>query len=116
VKIFGIGLNKTGTTTLGYCFRELGFNHKSYDLKLLKHYHNNNMDPIFKTVNQFDVFEDWPWPLLYKMLDKKYNNARFILTVRKDPETWYGSLRKHADRTGPTHARQIVVSTRPTTC
>ncbi len=34
MKVFGIGLNKTGTTTLGLCLQHWGFRHKSYDLAL----------------------------------------------------------------------------------
>jgi hypothetical protein len=35
-KIFGIGWAKTGTTTLGNCFKILGFDHQSQDLGLVK--------------------------------------------------------------------------------
>ncbi len=57
---------------------------------------------------RYDSFEDWPWPLIYRQLDERFPDARFILTLRKDPETWLRSLLSHARRTGPTQARELV--------
>ena len=108
VKSFGIGLNKTGTKTLGECFNILGFNNHSYNLELLWHYERGELGPVFSIADQFESFEDWPWPLLYKQLDQRYPDARFILTLRRDAETWFDSLCRHAQRTGPTEARRIA--------
>jgi hypothetical protein len=108
MKVFGIGLNKTGTKTLGACFTTLGFKNQSFDLNLLKRFAAGDYDPIFKVSDHFDSFEDWPWPLLYREFDCRYPDAKFIMTLRKDPETWYSSLCRHADLTGPTEARKIA--------
>ena len=108
MKVFGIGLNKTGTKTLGSCFKTFGLRNKSYDEQLLIEFSRGNKEPIFQVSDAFDSFDDWPWPLLYKDFDKRYQDARFVLTVRKDPHTWFESLCRHADRTGPTQAREIV--------
>ena len=35
-KVFGVGWAKTGTTTLGECFKILGFDHQSQNLELVK--------------------------------------------------------------------------------
>jgi len=107
-KIFGIGLNKTGTKTLGECFKILGYNHKSYDYELLEKLFNGEKENVLKITEKFDSFEDWPWPLLYKELYDKYPDAKFILTIRKTPEIWFESLCKHSIRTGPTLARKFV--------
>src|SRR6056297_1638044 len=98
-KVFGIGLNKTGTTTLGVCLNKLGYNVKDCDLKLLKYSDQKKMDPIYDTVKKYDGFQDWPWPLLYKELDQRFPGSKFILTTRKNSEAWFRSLKKHADRT-----------------
>ena len=108
LKVFGIGLNKTGTKTLGACLRTLGFRNKSYDLELLGAWSTGNLKEIFSVSDRYDSFEDWPWPLLYKEFDQRYPEARFILTLRKDPSAWFDSLCRHAVRTGPTEARKIV--------
>lgn len=107
-KIFGIGLNKTGTKTLGTCFRIFGFRNMSFDLHLLQEYAVGNLSAIFKVSDSYDTFEDWPWPLLYKEFDQRYPDAKFILTLRKDPQAWFESLCRHAERTGPTKARELV--------
>ena len=36
-KVFGIGLPKTGTTSLGYCMRRFGFKHRTFDMDLAVH-------------------------------------------------------------------------------
>ncbi|OQY37243.1 MAG: hypothetical protein B6229_08730 [Spirochaetaceae bacterium 4572_7] len=101
-KIFGIGLNKTGTTTLGVCGKILGYHGKSYDIGLLKDVIlNNDFTAIKKVVEKYDLFEDWPWPLIYKELDQMFPGSKFILTVRKNEEIWLNSLKKHSLRTPP---------------
>ena len=108
IKIFGIGLNKTGTKTLGKCMEYLGFANKSYDFELLLDYSKDNYHNIINTISSFDSFEDWPWPLIYKKIDLLYPNAKFILSTRLNSEIWFNSLCKHANKTGPTEARKIA--------
>lgn len=86
-KIFGIGWAKTGTTTLGECFRILGFNHQSQRLDLVRNLGQGDLAPIIGVAKNKDTFEDWPWIILYKELDKFFANSRFILTKR-DPQKW----------------------------
>lgn len=101
-KVFGVGLNKTGTSTLGACGKILGLRCTSCDRKLLKDYvQNSDLSEIEKRISEYDLFEDWPWPLLYKQLAKKYPKSKFILTVRKSDQIWYESLKKHSLRTPP---------------
>lgn len=108
MKVFGVGMNKTGTTTLGECLNRLGFRHHSFDLELTRAVDEGDLRPVFQVADEYDSFEDWPWPLIYEELDTRYPDARFILTTRKDSATWFNSLKRHADRTGPTAFREIV--------
>ncbi len=108
MKVFGIGLNKTGTKTLGECMRIFGLRNKSFDLGLLRLWYNGEKERIIQASLNYDSFEDWPWPLLYKEFDRYYPDAKFILTTRNDTETWFDSLCRHAVRTGPTEARKMV--------
>lgn len=109
-KIFGIGLNKTGTTTLGQCGKILGLRCTTCDKKLLKDFvSNNDFSRILKKVNEYDLFEDWPWPLVYKQLDEMFPGSKFILTVRSSEEKWLDSLMKHSMRTHPfNHCRKLA--------
>jgi hypothetical protein len=108
MKVFGIGLNKTGTTTLAACLQELGFRHTSCNLELTRNAAGGNLTPIFEHADQYESFEDWPWPLIYKELDQKYEDAKFILTRRTDASAWFSSLKRHALRTGPTEYREVA--------
>lgn len=108
-KVFGIGLNKTGTTSLGRALEILGFeNHISCDLELTKKWSENDLEPIFEIARTNNNFEDWPWPLMFRELYEEFEDAKFILTMRKTPEAWYKSLCDHSLRTGPTEYRKLV--------
>lgn len=107
-KVFGIGLNKTGTSTLGACLRTLGFNHL-YDVQRLSKFHfDGDHASLFNIVDQYDSFEDWPIPLIYKELNDRYgDDALFILTERITPEAWVNSLSRHAKRINFEGARAL---------
>lgn len=98
-KIFGIGWAKTGTTTLGKCFGILGFNHQTQDLGLVNDLKQGDLSRIMAVVEKKDTFEDWPWIILYKELDKAFPGSRFILTKR-DPEKWLCSYRNMVEKQG----------------
>jgi len=101
MKVIGIGLNKTGTKTLRSYLMEMGFRHQTYDLGMFNEYRAGNFEKLFGIMENFDSFEDWPWPLMYKEIDERFEDALFVLTLRKSPEVWYKSLCKMAVRMGP---------------
>jgi hypothetical protein len=109
-KVFGIGLHRTGTSTLGRCLQVLGYNHCSVRRDLLVAYRGGDMARLLAEAEKFDSFEDWPWPLAYRELFEAFGSrARFILTVRKSPEVWLESLKKHSLRTHPErHCRTLA--------
>ena len=109
-KIFGIGLNKTGTSSLGRFFEKCGYKmHEDYScIKInmaLDLQNNINMDKatlLLDIVDNYDVFEDWPWPLIYKQCLERYPDSKFVLTIRADAEEWFQSLYYHCKKLGPT--------------
>jgi hypothetical protein len=86
-KVFGIGWAKTGTKTLGECLGILGYRHCSQRLDMVDCLCNGNMARIIEESRRFDSFEDWPWLLLYREMDREYPGARFVLTTR-DESSW----------------------------
>lgn len=110
MKIFGIGLNKTGTTTLGGCLEILGYRQKGYSKALCRDIVlDGNFDNVNATVARYDAFQDWPWPLIYKYLDRQWPGSKFILTLRKSPEKWLESIKKHSLTASPRfNARKIA--------
>lgn len=93
-KVFGIGFQKTGTTTLLAVFRALGYHCKDYGKELLPALMRGDLQPVFDVVDQHDAFEDNPWPLLYRELDAQYPGSKFILTLR-DESQWIKSVVNH---------------------
>ncbi|MCF7805933.1 MAG: hypothetical protein K9N46_15720 [Candidatus Marinimicrobia bacterium] len=83
-KIFGVGLQRTGTTSLDRALQILGYRaiHGPYELI-------HGLDS--ELLNQYDAFTDNPVPLLYQELDRAYPGSKFILTVRP-LEDWLGSV------------------------
>lgn len=89
-KVFVIGFHKTGTSSLALALKELGyrvcFNLQWNNAALIR----DMKSACRKLTEQFDAFEDNPWPLLYRDLYEWYPTARFILTIR-DTDGWYRS-------------------------
>ncbi len=63
---------------------------------------------LIQIMSAFDSFEDWPWPLVYREIDRAFPGSRFILTMRSSPDVWYDSLCRLAEMVGPTEYRKIV--------
>ncbi|HXC56379.1 MAG TPA: sulfotransferase [Rhizomicrobium sp.] len=109
-KIFGIGLNKTGTSTLRTCLQHLGYRHLGFDRDLLKAYSRGDLETVFAAIERHDSFEDWPYPLMFRELFERYGKtARFILTTRATPQTWLNSLKAHTLRTDPLNQSHRLV-------
>ena len=127
-KVFGIGLSKTGTSTLeAACCKYLGFSYKKthpqvfknvlsihwlqalkykirnwrsiYHLILLEDYLiRKDFTRIQNLINHFDFFADGPYPMIYQEIDKLYPGSKFILTVRTDENAWLESFKSHCMR------------------
>ena len=92
-KLVCVGWNKTGTTSMGCAFRELGFNHWGYCHPELKKLAKGDLESIFRRARKHQSFDDWPWHFLYKELDAEFPGSKFVHTVR-DPDEWLVSYRK----------------------
>ena len=96
-KIFVIGFNKTGTTTLYNTLKGLEF--KMGDQKIAEvltyfMYKNNDFTELEYYCSTAEAFQDVPFslPQHFKKLHELYPDAKFILTVRDSSEQWYDSL------------------------
>lgn len=86
MKIFGIGLSRTGTLSLAVALRELGYNTAHYPKPPL-------LPGLIDVMNGYDAGCDVPIAIAYKELDKAFPNSKFILTTRS-LKTWLGSCRR----------------------
>lgn len=97
-KIFCIGQNKTGTCSLTMALSMLGYKLCPEDImynegsEYFKDYQDGKFDGLFNLVSQYDAFEDRPWnhTNFYEVLDKTFDNSKFILTTR-DVDRWWDS-------------------------
>lgn len=94
VKVFGVGFHKTGTTTLNAVLKELGYNVCSNRLELASDLLEEDYSKVDKLFEQYDAFEDNPWPLLYQYFDKQFPDSKYILTIR-DEDKWWNSVLNH---------------------
>lgn len=86
-KIFCIGFNKTGTTSLGMALKSLGFRHSSFNKRVWRRYYKaGDFTRIIAYTSKFDSFDDLPWLKedIIPMMDKAFPNSRFIYLEREE--------------------------------
>jgi hypothetical protein len=45
---------------------------------------------------------------MFKQLDARYPDAKFVLTERSSPQKWIDSLKNHSERSGTERVREIA--------
>lgn len=104
-KIFCIGRNKTGTTSMENVLNSFGYvtgNQTEAEL-FLEDWSRRDFSSIIEFCEHADAFQDIPFslPYTYQALDAAFPGSKFILTVRDSAEQWYESLtRFHTKRVG----------------
>ncbi len=96
MKIFCIGLSKTGTTSITEALRILGYDAVHwYATKQAFRYTNDDrgggIDIDWDFFERHDAFADTPIARIYPQLDDHYPDAKFILTLR-DIDAWLDSF------------------------
>jgi hypothetical protein len=104
-KIFCIGRNKSGTTSLAAALDQLGFRlgSKMAGQALLVDWVKRDFRPIARHCRTADAFHDIPFSLdfTFQAMDMVFPGSRFILSVRSSPEEWYESyIRFHTQVVG----------------
>jgi hypothetical protein len=104
-KVFCIGMNKTGTTSLAQALSELGYSvgHQLDAEKLMDDWVLRDFRRLIQYCQTADAFQDVPFSLdfTYQILDFAFPQSKFILTVRNNADEWYKSLtRFHANLLG----------------
>ncbi len=84
MKVFGVGFQRTGTTSLSAALNTLGIKTLQFPKELYD-------DIDHDVIREFDGFTDDPVTLLYKELDKRHPESKFIHTIR-DEKTWIKSI------------------------
>jgi len=97
-RIFGIGMQKTGTTSLAAALRILGYETAHWESPQWARWVWMEMQTYGKslTLERWYAATDFPIAPLYKELDKGYPGSKFILTIRKEDD-WLRSVERHWD-------------------
>jgi hypothetical protein len=108
-KVFGIGVFKTGLTSLGRALELLG-----YRIALEEWYHGKIVDDpwavrsavsaedlatIVARAHEYDAHVDYPWMFRFREMDAIFPDAHFIHTVR-EPENVARSHQNHRRANG----------------
>jgi hypothetical protein len=100
-KVFGIGLNKTGTISLHEALETLGFRSLHWGGPEVKHAVLRALSenrPLVDDLGPYDAYSDIePLSQNFDVLHAQYPGARFVLTTR-DVESWVDSRRRHVER------------------
>ncbi|MET0903202.1 MAG: sulfotransferase [Acidimicrobiales bacterium] len=104
-RVFGIGLNKTGTTSLHEALTILGYESLHggrSDGPLIEESIRQASEaglPLLSNVDQrWDAFSDLGvLSRRFRLLDQQYPGSHFVLTVRP-VDAWVGSRRRHVER------------------
>jgi 3'-phosphoadenosine 5'-phosphosulfate (PAPS) 3'-phosphatase len=91
-KIFGIGLSKTGTTSLANALQILGYKTKD-NMGVVKYAAGDLSSVDLDVVDSFEAITDTPIPSFYREIDARFPGSKFILTVR-DADGWLKSCKK----------------------
>lgn len=94
-KVFCIGQNKTGTTSMAEALAGLGYkvgDQPAAEL-LINDWSRRDFRSIVSYCQSADAFQDIPFSLdyTYQALDSAYPGSRFILTLRDSSDQWYES-------------------------
>ena len=101
-KVFGVGVHKTGTTSLKKALELLGYDTAGPSPEVLEPILEQRWDVVDAEVAAFDAFQDDPWFLAYEYLEQRHPDAHFILTIR-EPDPWLRSVQRHfGSRVNPT--------------
>ncbi len=114
-KVFGIGFQKTGTTTLGVIFDRLGYRTAGYhQFRHLADRETLGFEEVerlaLEIARDVDAAKDTPWPILYRSLDREFPGSKFI-HVTRDPDAWIRSAVKDFG-SHPNALREVIYGSR----
>jgi hypothetical protein len=93
-KVFGIGLSKTGTTSLAVALRRLGVKTADFPYDDATCRELERGEYRLKLFERYDALTDTPAAAFFAQFDGTYAASKFVLTVRDKP-SWLRSVEAH---------------------
>ena len=95
-KVFCVGRNKTGTTSLEAALQSLGLRMglQARGEMLRDDWAVRNFKRVIELCKAADAFQDVPFSsrFTFQAMDMHFPGSKFILTVRDSPEQWFDSM------------------------
>ncbi len=108
LKVLGVGLGRTGTTSLSMALEILGYSVIQYDdVRLNSVILGQDPDPGFAIYDDIDAVTDAPSAYFYREILAAYPYCKAILTER-EIDSWWKSWKAHHKR------KHVSVTYRPT--
>ena len=95
-RVFCVGRNKTGTTSLSAALEQLGYrvgDQQEGEL-LIEDWAKRDFRSLVAYCRKSDAFQDSPFSrdFTFQAMDQAFPGSKFILTVRDSDEQWYASV------------------------
>lgn len=95
-KVFVVGRNKTGTTSLAAALKSIGYrlgNQQEGEV-LIEDWAKRDFRSLVAYCRKSDAFQDSPFSrdFTFQAMDQAFPGSKFILTVRDSVEQWYDSM------------------------
>ena len=114
-KVFCVGANKTGTTSIGEFLKETGYRVAPQipAERFINTWAIRDFRLLFQFCRKYEAFQDIPFSLDYtfQFLDFNFPNSKFILTIRSSAEEWLESYRRFATEDKHTSPERKVKNT-----
>jgi hypothetical protein len=108
MKVFCIGLNKTGTRSLHEALELLGFSSLHWggpEVRIKVERARDEGRPLLSDIEDVDAYSDiLALSTSFELLDQQYPGSKFILTVR-DVDSWVASRTRHVQTNIERHER-----------
>lgn len=95
-KVFVVGKNKTGTTSLAAALAILGYRlgDQARGELFIEDWAKRDFRKLVNYCRAADAFQDSPFSrdFTFQAMDAAFPGSKFVLTVRDSPEQWYSSL------------------------
>lgn len=110
MKVLGVGLGRTGTTSLAKALRILGYRTLHWAPNYLRETLEQGLEPDLRRYAQWDAVTDIPAALYFREFLAAFPECKFILTVRSE-QSWIESIR--AFYANPARFERLTQFTQP---
>jgi hypothetical protein len=104
MRVFGLGLSKTGTKSLNAALQLLGFDVRHYPIDMTTAREVVGNRP-YSILRRCDGLTDLHAAVRFRTLDARYPGSKFVLTTR-EKASWLDSCRRHFEISRPENWRE----------